>query len=74
MPLATPHRPQPVDGDAKPCPQCHHVLVFSSRYPVLTVGMALQTTGVERCDRLRYERAWVCRNGACDYREFVGDM
>ena len=20
-------------------------------------------------DRIRYERGWVCRNGACDYRE-----
>jgi hypothetical protein len=74
MPLANPHRSQPVDGDSKPCPQCRQVLVYSSCYPVLTVGMALQTTGVERGDRIRYERAWVCRNGACDYREIVGEI
>jgi len=74
MPLPTPHRSQPVDGDSKPCPKCHQVLVFSSRYPVLTVGMALETTGVECANRIRYERAWVCRNGACDYREFAGEI
>ena len=60
------------DGDTRQCPQCRDTLVFSSRYPVLAVGMALQTTGRERA-RIRYERAWVCRNGGCDYRELVGD-
>jgi hypothetical protein len=39
----------------------------------MTVGMALHTSETERGDRIRYERAWVCRNGACDYRELVGD-
>jgi hypothetical protein len=48
-------------------------LVFNSRYPVLAVGMTLQRSGSEIGDRIRYERAWVCRNGGCDYRELVGD-
>jgi hypothetical protein len=62
----------PTDGDTKKCPQCRDTLVFSSRYAVLSVGMALVTTvGGER-ERMRYERAWVCRNGGCDYREFEG--
>jgi hypothetical protein len=48
-------------------------MVFSSRYPVLSVGMMLERTGSEPADRIRYERAWVCRNGGCDYRELVGE-
>jgi hypothetical protein len=47
--------------------------VFNTRYPVLAVGMALQRSASEIGDRIRYERAWVCRNGGCDYRELVGD-
>jgi hypothetical protein len=48
-------------------------LVFSSRYPVLTVGMALVSPSVEPGERIRYTRAWVCRNGACDYRDIEED-
>jgi hypothetical protein len=48
--------------------------VFSSRYPVLSVGMALTRAAVDPEDRIRYERAWVCRNGGCDYRELLGDV
>jgi len=66
-------RARPVDGDTRPCPQCRNMLVFSSRYPVLAVRTALSRSGSEIGDRLRYERAWVCRNGGCDYREIVGD-
>jgi hypothetical protein len=29
----------PADGDTRRCPQCRNTLVFSSRYPVLAVGM-----------------------------------
>ena len=64
---------RPADGDTRPCPQCRNTLVFSSRYPVLAVGMALERLGSEGGDRIRYERAWVCRNGGCDYRELLGD-
>jgi hypothetical protein len=64
---------RPADGDTRPCPQCQNTLVFSRRYPVLTVGMALARPGSEIGGRIRYERAWVCRNGGCDYRELVGD-
>jgi hypothetical protein len=63
----------PADGDSRLCPQCRNTLVFTSRYPVLTVGMALARPGYEIGGRIRYERAWVCRNGGCDYRERVGD-
>jgi hypothetical protein len=65
--------PVPSDGDTRPCPQCRNTLVFNSRYPVLAVGVALARPGSEVVDRIRYERAWVCRNGGCDYRELVGD-
>jgi hypothetical protein len=68
----SPYRP-PADGDARVCPQCRSTMVFSSRYPVLSVSMALERTGTEGGERIRYERAWVCRNGGCDYREFEGD-
>ena len=65
----------PTDGDAKPCPQCRNTLVFSSHYPVLTVGgLALSRSGADVGDRIRYERAWVCRNGGCDYRELIGEV
>jgi len=63
----------PTDGDTRQCPQCRDVLVFSSRYPVLTVGMALTRPRSDVRDRIRYEPAWVCRNGGCDYRELLGD-
>jgi hypothetical protein len=66
--------PRPSDGDTRTCPQCRNTLVFNSRYPVLAVGLALQQrSGSEIGERIRYERAWVCRNGGCDYRELVGD-
>jgi hypothetical protein len=66
-------RERPADGDTRPCPQGRNTLVFSGRYPVLAVGTALRRSGSEVGERLRYERAWVCRNGGCDYREIVGD-
>jgi hypothetical protein len=61
------------DGATKRCPQCHATLEFRSHYPILTVGVMLERTGSETGDRMRYERAWVCRNGRCDYRELLGD-
>jgi hypothetical protein len=61
------------DGETKPCPQCRQTLVFSSRYPVLCVGMALTRPRPDTGEAIRYERAWVCRNGGCDYRELTGD-
>ena len=64
---------RPADGDTRVCPRCRNTLVFSSRYPVLAVGMPLARPDSEISDRIRYQRAWVCRNGGCDYREFVGD-
>jgi hypothetical protein len=65
-------RERPADGETRPCPQCRGTLVFSSRYPVLAVRTALRQSGSELGERLRYERAWVCRNGGCDYRDIVG--
>jgi two-component system cell cycle response regulator DivK len=59
------------DGDTKLCPQCRGTLVFTSQHPILTVGVRLERTGSEAADRVRYERAWVCRNVGCDYRELV---
>jgi hypothetical protein len=35
------------------------------------VGMALVRPGSDAGERIRYSKAWVCRNGACDYRELV---
>lgn len=64
---------RPTEGDTRPCPQCKDTLVFRFRYPVLTVGMALTRLRSEVGDAIRYEQAWVCRNGGCDYRELVGD-
>ena len=61
----------PADGDTRPCPKCRNTLVFSSRYPVLAVGMALERSAPEVGERIRYEPAWVCRNGGCVYREIV---
>jgi hypothetical protein len=63
----------PSEGDTRRCPQCRGTLVFSNRYPVLSVGMALTHSRSEVGDGIRYERAWVCRNGGCDYRELVGE-
>jgi hypothetical protein len=64
---------RPAEGETRPCPQCHSTLVFSPHYAVLAVGMALTRSGSEVGDRIRYKRAWVCRNGGCDYRDIVGD-
>ena len=38
--------------------------MFSSGYPVLAVRMALGSAS-DPGERIRYERAWVCRNGGC---------
>lgn len=65
------NRLRPTDGDTKRCPQCRGTLVFSSHYPILTVGMALLRTASNVGERIRHSKAWVCRNGACDYRELV---
>lgn len=65
--------PRPSEGDTRPCPQCRNTLVFNSRYPVLAVGLALHRSGSEVGDRIRYEPAWVWRNGGCDYRELAGE-
>jgi hypothetical protein len=61
------------DGDIRRCPHCRDTLVFSNCYPLLTVGMALTKPRTDIGDRIRYVRAWICRNGGCDYRELVGD-
>ena len=61
----------PRDGEAKPCPQCSGSLIFLAHYPVLTVGTALIRTGVERANRLRFYRAWICRTAGCEYRELL---
>ena len=66
-------RHRPTDGDTKTCPQCRQTLVFSSRYPVLSVGLALTHARAGAGVPIRYERAWVCRNGGCDYRERAGE-
>ena len=57
----------PKDGDTRPCPECRGTLVFRSRHPVLSIAM-MPPHGSER-DRIRYEAAWVCENGECEYRE-----
>jgi len=59
-----------MDGDTNACPNCHGTLLFSSRYPVLSVGTAYVLAASR--DRVRHEAAWFCRNGGCDYRELVG--
>jgi hypothetical protein len=64
----------PTDGDTRLCPRCRDTLVFSSRYPVLAVRIALTRPRSDVGDGIRYQRAWVCRNGGCDYRELVGDV
>lgn len=62
--------PRPMQGDTKPCPWCHGMLVFNRHCAVLAVGAAYQT-GSEIGDRISYAPAWVCRNGGCDYLEPV---
>ena len=68
-------RPQPAiaDGATKSCPQCRGMLVFRGHHPILTVDMTLERSGSEIGDRIRYERAWVCENGGCNYRELGGE-
>ncbi len=59
------------EGETKPCPRCGGTLVFTSRHPILTVGIRLEREGAERGNRIRYERAWVCHSGRCDFRELL---
>lgn len=59
------------EGARKSCPRCRGTLVFTRRHPILTVGVTLERSGVERGGRIRYERAWVCQSSRCDYRELV---
>ena len=62
------------DGATQTCPQCRDRLVFTSHHPILTVGAGLERTGSEITVRIRYERAWVCSNDRCDYRELAGEL
>jgi hypothetical protein len=67
-----PSSPSQLHGEnvARVCPQCHDRLVFSGHYPVLNVPTPVgQSTEKD----IHYEKAWVCRNGVCDYRELLGD-
>jgi hypothetical protein len=68
MPSQT--RESSTDQATRTCPECRDALVFSSRYPVLSI-QALRDKADERA--IHYEKAWVCRNGCCDYRELVQD-
>jgi hypothetical protein len=63
----------PSEDDTRPCPRCRNTLVFKNHYPVLLVGTAPGRSASEAGMRIRYEPAWVCRNGCCDYREIVRD-
>jgi hypothetical protein len=45
----------PSDRDTKLCPQCRQMLVFTSRYPVLSIGMALTRARSDVGDGVRYE-------------------
>jgi hypothetical protein len=58
------------DGDTKPCPRCRGSLIFR-RHPILTVSAALQLSGYEVGNRIRYERGWICGTPACGYRELI---
>ena len=60
-----------IDNDTKRCPQCRGTLVFRDHHPTLTVSSRLILTGSEVGHRIRYDRAWVCRNARCDYREIL---
>ena len=67
------NQPQAViaDGATKSCPRCRSALVFTSHHPILTVGTMLERNGSRSGARIRYERAWVCQNSGCDYRELL---
>jgi hypothetical protein len=59
------------NGDTKPCPRCRGSLIFRSGHPILTVGAALQLSGYEVGNRIRYERGWICETPACGHRELI---
>jgi hypothetical protein len=61
-----------VEGETKPCPHCRQTLVFQPRYRVLAIGLLMQP-GAVPADRIRFQPAWVCRNGGCVYRELGGE-
>jgi hypothetical protein len=46
-------------------------MIFRPGYPILTVGAALQFSGYEVGNRIRYERGWICETPACGYRELI---
>lgn len=43
----------PSEFDPRRCPQCRGTLVFSNRYPVLSVGLALTRSRAEAGDGIR---------------------
>jgi hypothetical protein len=61
------------DGATKRCPQCRDTLVFTSRHPMLASSLRIERSGGSGSGDIQYERAWVCRNDRCDYRELAGD-
>jgi hypothetical protein len=46
---------------------------FTRGHPILTVGVMLERSGSDIGDRIRYERARVCRKDGRDFRELVGE-
>jgi hypothetical protein len=58
------------DQTRRRCPECRDTLVFSTRYPVLSDRTR---GGGPGDDGIRYQTAWVCRNGRCDYRKLVDE-
>lgn len=61
------------DIGANICPHCHGALVFKKHHPVLVLRADVPNGTATLPARVRYEQAWVCRNGACNYREAASD-
>ena len=47
--------------------------INSQSLRILSVGLALSHSRADVGNGIRYERAWVCRNGGCDYSGIVGE-
>jgi hypothetical protein len=54
---------RPADGDTRHCPQCKDTLVFRTRYPLLTVRMALTRPGLKSETVIRYDRRGSAETG-----------
>jgi len=65
---------KPTDTDVRNCPKCRQATFeYTPHVAVLvrSISKRSRKAADQSKDRLRYERAWLCKNAACKYLRLV---